>query len=136
MVDVLRGRFDPQATDVTLETCSECPAPSIEGHRGIPYYSWGEDYATNLERRHSPPAFDEVGRGGRIAVLDEYVIRTLGTSEMKAVIDAHLEEAPSLADVEEFQLLARGMSQLVVYTMFLIDEVELWGLPSTASGYF
>ncbi len=127
-LDVVRGRFDPQAADKALNACSECAPPSREEHGGIPYYSWGEDYAADDNMKFAPPAFDSFGRGGRIAVLDEYVFRTLGTSEMKALIDAHLNEGPSLADVEEFRLLARGMSQLGAYTMLLSDDVEVWGL--------
>ena len=53
---------------------------------------------------------------------------------MKALIDAHLKEGPSLADVEEFRLLAGGMSQLTAYTMFLSDGVERWGLPNYVKG--
>ena len=124
----LRGRFDPQAADAALNACSECPAPSVEEHRGIPYYSWGEDYGVDANAKFAPPVFDNLGRGGRISVLDEYLLYTLGTSEMKALIDAHLNEAPSLADVEEFRLLAGGISRLRAYNMFLSDGVEAWDL--------
>lgn len=122
--DIARGRFDPQAAEATLKTCVECPAPSIEEYKGITYYGWGEDYAVNPKLKLAPPAFDELGRGGRIAVLEEYVIRTLGTPDMKAAIDGHLKQAPSLADVEEFQLLVKSMSRLGVHAMFLSDSVE------------
>ena len=130
--DVVRGRFDPQATDAALGTCSQCPEPSREEHRGVPYYSWGEDNAVNADWKFAPPAFDQLGRGERIAVLDEYVFRTLGTSEMQGLIDAHLREVPSLGDVEEFRLLAGGISPLRAYSMFLSGKVELWGLPNNA----
>ena len=128
-MEVIRGRFDPQATDEALKTCSECPAPSREEHRGIPYYSWGEDYARNEQLKFAPPAFDRRGRGGRIAALDEYLFRTLGDSEMKALIDTNLNKGPSLADVAAFRVLANRMSRLGAYTMFLSDDVEIWGLP-------
>ena len=125
-LDVVRGRFDPQATGKALESCSECEPHSREEYGGVSYYSWGEDYAANLQLRFAPPAFDEIGRGGRIAVLDEYVFRTLGASDMEALIDAGLNEGASLADVEEFRLLAGGMSRLGAYTMLLSDDVEVW----------
>ncbi len=130
--DVVRGRFDPQAADAALKACTECPAPDLEEHRGVPYYSWGEDYAVDRDMVFAPPAFDYLGRGGRIAVLDEYVFRTVGTSEMEGLIDAHLNEAPSLADVEEFRILAGGMSKLRAYTMLLSDKIQLWGLSNHA----
>ena len=130
-LDVVRGRFDPQATDKALESCSECEPHSREEYGGVSYYSWGEDYAADPQLRFAPPAFDEIGRGGRIAVLDEYVFRTLGASNMEALIDAGLNEGASLADVEEFRLLAGGMSRLGAYTMLLSDDVEVWD----ADGY-
>ena len=40
---------------------------------------------------------------------------------MRALIDANLNEAPSLADVEEFRTLAGGMSELGAYVMLLTD---------------
>ena len=130
--DVVRGRFDPQATDEALSACSECPTPDLAEHRGISYYSWGEDNAVDINTKFAPPAFDNLGRGGRIAVLDEYVFHTWSTSEMKGLIDSHQKEAPSLADVEEFRLLARGMSQLRAYTMLLSDGAEGWELDRLA----
>jgi hypothetical protein len=51
---------------------------------------------------------------------------------MQALIDAHLSEVPSLGDVEEFRLLAGGMSQLRAYSMFLSDGVERWALSNYA----
>ena len=125
-LDVVRGRFDPQATGRALESCSECEPPSREEYGGVSYYSWGEDYAADPQLRFAPPAFDEFGRGVSIAVLDEYVFRTLGTSDMEALIDAGLNEGASLADVEELRLLAGGMSRLGAYTMLLGDDVEVW----------
>ena len=127
ILDVVRGRFDPQATDKALESCSECEPHSREEYGGVSYYSWGGDYGDyNPQLSFAPPAFDEIGRGGRIAVLDEYVFRTLGASDMEALIDAGLNEGASLADVEEFRLLAGGMSRLGAYTMLLSDDVEVW----------
>ena len=135
ILDVVRGRFDPQATDKALESCSECEPHSREEYGGVSYYSWGEDYADNPRLRFAPPAFDEIGRGGRIAVLDEYIFRTLGASDMEALIDAGLNEGASLADVEEFRLLAGGMSRLGAYTMLLSDDVEVWDAANyTAAG--
>lgn len=111
-----RGRFDPEATDSALESCSECPRPDRKEHGGIPFYAWGEDYKPDLTRSLNPPAFDQLGRGGRIAVQDCYVFRALGTGDMELLTDAHRDDTTSLADVEEFLLLASGMSELGDYT--------------------
>ena len=125
LVDVLEvatGRFDPKTIDNALESCSECPTPSLGEHGGISYYSWGEDLQVNKELRMAPPVFDRYGRGGRISVLDDYVLRAYSTANLEALINAYQDNRPSLADAEEFRLLAQEMSQLGAYTMLLSDN--------------
>ena len=121
VLEVLGGRFDPDATDRALKGCSECPAPDRQERAGIKFYSWGEDLENDMSKRLSPPAFDQLGRGGRIAVLDDYVFRTVETPGMSALIDASQDNLPSLADAEEFRLLAQGMSTLEAYSMLFSD---------------
>ena len=125
-LEVVRGRFDPDTVDKTLRACSECVPHVLGEHRGVSFYSWGEDRKGDLQKRFSPPAFDWLGRGGRIAVQEKYIFRTVETTGMEALIDASLARRPSMADVEEFRLLARGMSELGAYTMFLTDMTQGW----------
>ena len=111
-----RGRFDPAAID---EAVRQDPAWSdeleTEEHNGIPFYSWGEDDAT-LE---NITAVRNIGRGGRMAVLDEETILwSWATEPIEAAIDAATGEADSLADDEELAALARGLD----------DEGALGGL--------
>ena len=121
-IDIIHGRFDPEATDEALTSCVECPPLDRSEHGSVSYYSWGGDNEKSEALRLSPPAFDKLGRGGRIAVLSDYVFRTLTTSNMEKLIEAHHDDSPSLADAEEFRFLADGMSQLGAYTMLLSDE--------------
>ena len=132
-LDVTVGRFDPDATDEALRSCSECPTPEREEYGGVSYYSWGQDNGVDRDMIWAPPAFDQLGRGGRIAVLDSYVIHTWATDEMKSMIDALRDERPSLADSEEYQLLAAGMSQLGAYSMLLTDNT--FGLEAMVESY-
>ena len=132
-MDVTLGRFDPKGTDEALRSCSECPAPDRGEYRGVSYYSWGRDNETNPNMLLAPPAFDGFGRGGRIAVLDSYVFHTWATNAMKALIGTLRDEMPSLADFEEYRLLAGGMSQLGAYSMFLSDIT--YGLEAMVEGY-
>ena len=127
-LEVIRGGFEPEDTRDAIMACSECSEPSVNEHRGVSYYGWGDDYVMNFDRRFDPPVFDQAGRGGHVAVLDSYVIRTLGEREMKTLIDVSLNEGRSLADVEEFRVLASGMNELGAYAMYLSDDVELWAL--------
>ena len=125
-LEVLHGRFDPEATDRALSSCSgECTPPDTrEEYQGVMFYSWGDDYKVDPKKKLAPSAFDHIGRGGRIAVQDSYVFRTLGTDDMKSLLDTSLAESRSLADVDEFLLLARGMSELGAYAMFLTDQTQ------------
>ena len=125
-LEIIRGRFDPQTTDRALSTCSnECTPPDTrEEYRGVTFYSWGEDVAITPQKILVPPTFDQVGRGGRIAVQDRYVLRTLGTDHMKSVVDASLNKRPSLADQEDYRLMAQGMTELGAYGMFFTDQTQ------------
>ena len=136
--EVLRGRFDFDMTDRRLRVCAEtvigCETPATEDYRGVTLYIWGRDSEANHQKVLGPPAFDKFGRGGRIAVQENYVFRTIETPGMKEMIDAGLNRRRSLADVEEFQLLANGMNELGPYTMFLSDETL--GFEETAKTVF
>ena len=123
-LEVVRGRFDPTATADALAACAECPPPDIVTHNGVTFYSWGRDRAGELKERNSPPAFDHLGRSGRIAVSTDYVYRTVETPAMKALIEAQAGDGQSLADVDEFRLLGRTMFNLGVYAAFFSDQTH------------
>ena len=127
VLEVARGRFDPAATDRAPKACSECPAADLQELQGVTFYSWGEDLQGNLESRFLPPAFDRLGRGGRIAVMDRYVFRTVETPGMNSLIDASSGTRRSLADFEEFRLLAQGMTTLDAYSFLLTDTTHKVG---------
>ncbi|MDA1129233.1 MAG: hypothetical protein O2913_11130 [Chloroflexi bacterium] len=77
-----------------------------------------------IRGRNKPPAFDHLGRGGRIAVSSDYVYRTIETPGMKALIDSRAGDVPSLADVDEFRLLGQAMSKLGAYAAFFSDQTH------------
>ena len=126
ILGVMLGRFDPGATDSALENCvatvPDCEVPVRQSHEGVTFYSWGEDLQANLQRIFSPPAFDQLGRGGRIAVLDSHVFYTVETPGMHELIEASLQQRPSLMDVPAFRLLAGAMSQLETHASLLSDQ--------------
>ena len=124
ILEVAWGRFDPDATGRALASCSECPPPDIVTHNDVSFYSWGGDGQGSLRERHGPPAFDHLGRGGRISVSSEYVYRTVETPGMKALIDSRAGDGQSLADVEEFRLLGRAMSSLGAYAAFFSNQTH------------
>ena len=120
------GDFDPTATDAALENCvasvPDCAIAIHQSHEGISFYSWGEDLAMDLTRVLVPPAFDRLGRGGRIAVQDSHVFYTVETPGMEALIETSLAKRPSLLDSKQFRLLAKAITQLDAHASFLSDQ--------------
>ena len=120
----MTGRFDPEATLRLLAACAECPEPERLEHDGIEFYSWGEDLIPDLPKRLLPPAFDPLGRGGRIAVLDSLVLRSIETEGMKGLIDSYLDNRDSLADDPSMALAAVTLDGLGVYSGLIFGDVE------------
>ena len=126
ILEIVRGEFDPEATEDAIYDCSECERADIEERGGIEYYSWGDGLDWDLQRKLSPPAYDQFGRGGNLAVLEDYVFRTLEKRGMERLIDTYLGERDSLADNEDFLLMAETLDEMGVYSAYLTDDVEVW----------
>ena len=94
--EAIIGRFDPAASRIAISNCSGCPQAEIESYRGVEYYAWGEDFEQDLRARLQPPAFDELGRGGRLVFAESYVLRALWTAGIEEMIA--VQESGSLAD--------------------------------------
>ena len=124
ILEAASGRFDPEATKSSLSRCTECEEPEIHEHSGIKFYSWGEDDEVDFKKSFQPPAFDIVGRGGRIAVLDSLVIRTRETEGMRSLIDTYRDDRDSLADDPDLALAAGELQSIGVYSAILFGDVE------------
>ena len=123
-LEAVSGRFDPETTDASLAACAECDKPEIQEHLGVKFYSWGEDYKLDLKKTLHPPAYDVLGRGGRIAVLNSVVFRTLGTAGMKSLIRTYGGNGDSLADDPDLALATGALQNLGVYSALLAGDVE------------
>ncbi len=124
ILEVASGRIDPEDTESSLSRCTECEEPEIHEHSGIKFYSWGEDLEWDSEKRFQPPAFDYLGRDGRIAVLDSLVFRTLETEGMRSLIDTYRDNRDSLADDPDMALAAGALQNLGVCSAMLFGDVE------------
>ena len=123
-LEVVSGRLDPETADASLAASVECDKPEIHEHLGVKFYSWGEDYKPDLKKRLQPPAYDVLGRGGRIAVLDSVLFRTLGTASMRSLIRTYGGNGDSLADDPDLALAADALQNLGVYSALLAGDVE------------
>ena len=59
-------------------------------------------------------------------MLDDYVFRTVDTAGMKSLLDTQAGRLSSLADNEDFLLLAEAMDSMSAYSIFLTDNVAVW----------
>ena len=129
-LEIVRGRFDPSATRAAIAGCVECPVkPTVHARHGVEIYAWGDDFETNSEMQLELPLFDRYGRGGRLAVTDEFVFHTVYDEGIFALVDALTGDGPSLGDSEVLTLLANGMDDLDAYS-FVMTERTLSADPS------
>ena len=122
--EVLQGSYDPEASRIALNRCEECLPYKVVQHHGVTFYSWGADHRVDLRSRHLPPAFDDLGRGGRIAIQQSHVFRTLTTEAMHSMIDSALG-GPSLADLKPYKLMAESLEGVGVYSGYLTNGVQI-----------
>lgn len=110
--EIVAGRYESGVIARRLEICLECRIPETIGYEGVEYWAWGGDMQQSLRDRLAPPAFDHLGRGGRIWAGDGFAVRTLTTAEMQAAIEAAVDKRLSLADDEAYVLAARALAEL------------------------
>lgn len=128
-VEIAAGRYARDSAQARLAECAECPPPSVMEHGGTSFWAWGGDVTGSLGDRLKPPAFDYVGRGGRIWIDEGLAVRTLRTADMREVIDASLDRDASLADDEGYVLAARALSgsgvtsAIFTATSFQVDDL-------------
>ena len=117
ILEAVVGTYNPEITRARLAECAECMSHEEVVHRGHAYYSWGEDFKGNLRERHSPPAYDHLGRGGRISVQPGLVFRAVHTVGIQSLIDVVARTTDSLWDSEEMRLVAQAMVDLGAYAV-------------------
>ena len=117
VLEAVVGAYDPEITQASLAECADCMPHEEFRHRGYGYYSWGEDFKGDLFIRHAPPAFDALGRGGRISAQQGRVLRALSTDGIHSLIEAAAGASDSLWDSEDMRLVAQAMADLGAYAV-------------------
>jgi peptidoglycan/LPS O-acetylase OafA/YrhL len=119
-IQILRGRFDQGAIDSAVHSDPLFgDLLEVTSHSGVDYYAWGGDSEASSDRA-SPVR--TLGRGNRLALRGDYLYWSLTTEGVEAMIDAGTGEGGSLADVDEFRLLAEGLDLLSTYTALFSDN--------------
>ncbi|MBS1195283.1 MAG: hypothetical protein H6R33_3 [Actinobacteria bacterium] len=116
----LRGDFDAAAIDAAVRAdpvWSDLLATA--DYRDVGYYTWGEDFATNLDR---VTPVRPLGRGGRLGLDGQFLYWAPWTAGMEGLIDAGAGAVASLADDLSLARAARALEEAGVYSATLTDR--------------
>ncbi|MBI4304686.1 MAG: hypothetical protein HY678_00040, partial [Chloroflexi bacterium] len=120
-MEIVIGQYDPERVEQRLARCFECETAQVEQYLDVEFYSWGADGQADLDKRFQPPAYDQVGHGGRIAVRGKHAFRTLQTALMHRLIEAERDRIPALGDDPAYRLMGRGIASIDGYA-FLVSN--------------
>ena len=117
--EAVRGRFSRSDVDSATRTGPMNDMLEVVSYGGREYYSWGEDFAIN-------PAMSSgvrpLGRGHRLALVDDFIFWVLWTEGIREMIDSHEGNIDSLADIEDYRLLAGALADLGAVTAYFSSE--------------
>jgi hypothetical protein len=113
------GRFNRSDIDAALKADPMNGDLKTMTYAGVDFYSAGED-GINLSRRSN---IHPLGQGTRLVLIDSVICSTSFTDTIEKMIDAYRDNIQSLADLETYQLLATGLTELDAFTaLFSTDS--------------
>jgi hypothetical protein len=119
--EAVRGPFSREDVENAVKTGPLNDMLEILSYQGHEFYSWGEDNAINLSLRSN---VRPVGRGHRLAHIDDFIFWTSWTDGIRGMIDSREGNIESLADVEDYRLLAEALEELDVCYAFFSSESQ------------
>ncbi|MBA7702795.1 hypothetical protein ES703_111569 [subsurface metagenome] len=117
----VRGRFDQNTIDQAVRSGPMNDLLEDISYKDIEYYSWGGDNEIMVERISG---VRPLGRGRRMALVDDFIFWHTMTEDLEMMVDCHEGRLVSLATIEEFQLLAQGLTELGTYTAFFRTDPQ------------
>jgi hypothetical protein len=117
----LRGRFSKADVDNAVKTGPLNEILETVSYQGRRFYIWGADNEFDLSRRSN---VRPIGEGGRLALVGDFILWMRWTDGIKEMIDAHDGNIRSLADNEDYKLLADGLVQLDTVSAFFSSEPQ------------
>jgi hypothetical protein len=117
--EAVRGRFNRDDVDNAARTGPGKEMLEVVTYQGHEFYSWGVDFDINLAMRSN---VRPLGRGHRLACIGDFAFWILWTDGVKEMIDSYEDNIDSLADNEDYWLLAGGLEELDTVTAFFSAE--------------
>ncbi len=127
--EAVRGRFDRDEIYNAVKTGPFNEYLETMTYKGYEFYSWGEDFDIHMDRRSG---LRPLGRGHRLALVDDFACWVLWTDGVKEMIDSYESDVKSLADNECYKLLAGVLEEFDTITAFFSTESQSYELFSEA----
>jgi len=125
----VRGAFDHDAIDQVMRAGPMSHLLSIEHYRDFEYYYWDDKDAARLRLQIARQPIGSPGH--RLAVLDDHILWTAGCDgrqEIEDMIDSYTGDLSSLADSEDYRLLARELGNLDTYTAYFTTATQAYSI--------
>ena len=119
--EAVRGRFSRDDVDNAARTGPGNDILEVVSYQGHEFYSWGGDHDINFSMRST---VRPLGKGFRLALVDDSIFWVGWTDAMKEMIDSYEGNIDSLADIENYRLLAQGLKELDVCCAFFSAESQ------------
>jgi len=119
--EAVRGRFSRNDVDNAARTGPGNDMLEVVSYQGHEFYSWGGDNDINMSMRSN---VRQLGRGFRLALVDDFIFWVRWTDGMKEMIDSYEDNVKSLADNEDYKLLAGALEELDTVTALFSAESQ------------
>ena len=119
--EAVRGRFSRDDVDNAARTGLGNDMLEVVSYQGHEFYSWGGDNDINMSMRSN---VRQLGRGFRLALVDDFIFWVRWTDGMKEMIDSYEDNVKSLADNEDYKLLAGALEELDTVTALFSTESQ------------
>ena len=119
--EAVRGRFSREDIDNAVKTGPMNDILEVVSYQGHEFYSWGGDHEINLSRRSN---VRPLGKGFRLALVDNFIFWVAWTDGMREMIDSYEDNIDSLADIEDYKLLAEALVELDTIGAFFSSESQ------------
>lgn len=115
------GTFNKADIDNAVKTGPLNDRLEIVQYGDFEYYSWLGDNELNLSLRSS---VRPLGIGHRLALIDDFVFWMVWTDGIEDMIDSYSNDIDSLADIEEYQILAEKLTTIDVFHAYFSRDTN------------
>ncbi len=119
--EAIHGRFSREDVDNAARTGPGNEMMEVVEYHGRQFYSWGTDNDINMSLRSN---VRPLGRGHRLALVDDFILWVRWTDGIKEMIDSHEGNIESLADIEDYRLLSEALAGMDTVTAFFSNESQ------------